>query len=248
MLGSNFSGFSFLWFLLCLCKTNAPMPGHPIPSNNVGTPASSESTPGEEVNNYMHGGESGGSQLLSPGKDIPECSMPLHCCEYEDCRCDDFLPGKILQCGSKGGVLSVLNSYCLTLDEETDTFDVGQCLYNYNTRDFMYHDLPKVKSMLVDHMCSKEMELNRTGTLCGKCRDGYYPLAYSFSMECVPCPNGKSNWWKFVLAAFLPLTIFYLIILFFNINIVSSRFQGFLFYSQIISIPTFVRYLKFSYR
>ena len=39
-------------------------------------------------------------------------------------------------------------------------------------------------------------------------------------MECVRCPNRKSTWWKFVLA------IFYFIILFFNINVVSSQFQS----------------------
>jgi hypothetical protein len=60
-------------------------------------------------------------------------------------------------------------------------------------------------------------------------------------MECVPCPNGKSNWWKFALAAFLPLTIFYLIILFFQISVMSSRLEGFLYFSQIISAPAIMR-------
>jgi hypothetical protein len=72
--------------------------------------------------------------------------------------------------GVREGYRSVLNTYCLTLDEETDTFDVGHCLYNYNTCNLLSYN--NVKSMLVDHICSKEMELNRTGTLCGKCRDG----------------------------------------------------------------------------
>jgi hypothetical protein len=35
------------------------------------------------VRRYRHGGVSGSSQLLSPGKDIPECSMPFHCCDME---------------------------------------------------------------------------------------------------------------------------------------------------------------------
>jgi hypothetical protein len=46
-----------------------------------------------------------------------------------------------------------------------------------------------------------------------------------------------------MLAAFLPLTIFYMLILFFKINVVSSRFEGFLFYSQMISIPAIMRVL-----
>jgi hypothetical protein len=69
-------------------------------------------------------------------------------------------------------------------------------------------------------------------------------------MKCIKCPNKKSNWWKFLLAAFLPLTIFYIIILFFKINVVSSRFQGFLLYSQMISTPAIVRvhllFIKYS--
>ena len=96
-----------------------------------------------------------------------------------------------------------------------------------------------------DYMCNMHAELHRTGTLCGMCQDGYYPLAYSFDMTCVQCPNGKSNWWKFLLAAFLPLTIFCIIILFFKINVVSSRFQGFLFYSQIVSMPAMMRVIIF---
>ena len=49
-------------------------------------------------------------------------------------------------------------------------------------------------------------------SLCGKCKDGHYPLAYFYNMNCVEYQDGKSNWWKFVLAAFLPLTVFYLVL------------------------------------
>ena len=126
--------------------------------------------------------------------------------------------------------------------------EAGQCIYNYNTYDGMYNDLPRNKSELNDFMCSNKTELHRTGTLCGKCQDGYYPLAYSYDMTCVQCPNGKSNWWKFVLAAFLPLTMFCFVTLFFKINVVSSRFQGFLFYSQMISMPAMIRVLMPSWQ
>ena len=149
-----------------------------------------------------------------------------------------------MKCG-KQNTLSVLNSYCLTFDEKAGTLEAGQCLYNYITHDLMYKSFPRNKHELNDFMCGMEAKLNRTGTLCGKCQDGYYPLAYSFDMTCVQCPNGKSNWWKFVLAAFLPLTIFCFIILFFKINVVSSRFQGFLFFSQIFASPTVIRVLTF---
>ena len=156
------------------------------------------------------------------------------------CQNIDALPDEILKC-SKGMTLSVLNGFCATVDEQNNILEVGHCLYNFIiSNNSVYRDFPKNNS---NFMCA---DLNRTGTLCGKCQDGYYPLAYSYDMKCVQCPNGKSNWWKFVLAAFLPLTIFYVFILFFKVNVVSSRFQGFLFYSQIISWPTMVRVLFLS--
>ncbi len=42
----------------------------------------------------------------------------------------------------------------------------------------------------------------------------------------------KSNWWKYVLAAFLPLTIFYFFVVLFEINVTSSHLHGFVFYCQ----------------
>ena len=75
---------------------------------------------------------------------------------------------------------------------------------------------------------------NRTGTLCGECKDGHYPLVYSFDMNCIQCPSGKSNWWKFLLVAFLPLTIFFYVILFCRVNITSSALFGFVWYCQLV--------------
>ena len=153
------------------------------------------------------------------------------------CQNIDALPDEILKC-SKGMTLSVLYGFCATVDKQNNILEVGHCLYNFIiSNNSVYRDFPKNTSNLT---CA---DLNRNGTLCGKCQDGYYPLAYSYDMKCVECPNGKTNWWKFMLVAFLSLTIFYIFILFFKVNVVSSRFQGFLFYSQIISWPAMVRVL-----
>lgn len=46
-----------------------------------------------------------------------------------------------------------------------------------------------------------------------------------------------------MLAAFLPLTIFYFLMLFCNFNITSSHFRSFVFYSQAISMPLSMRAL-----
>ena len=57
------------------------------------------------------------------------------------------------------------------------------------------------------------------------------------------CTYYKSNWWKYILHAYLPLTIFYFIILFFEINIHSSLLQGYVIYSQGYLVPPLARTL-----
>ena len=89
-------------------------------------------------------------------------------------------------------------------------------------------------------MCGR---FNRTGTLCSRCNaeDGFYPRVYSFDVTYIQCTNGKSNWWKYVLSAYLLLTLFYFVILCFKISIHSSHIQGYIIYSQIFAWPPFIR-------
>jgi hypothetical protein len=57
----------------------------------------------------------------------------------------------------------------------------------------------------------------------------------------VRCPDGHKNWWKFILAGFVPLTFFYLFVVIFNINVTSSRLHGVVWFSQVITMPAFIR-------
>ena len=167
-------------------------------------------------------------------------------------KCGD-IPHDILQCSSQGNI-SVLDCYCITYSESENESqaEIGSCMYNClninktDFSDFVYHILPKNTSDSNEVICGKEF--SRNGTLCGKCKDGYYPLVYSFNLTCIKCPHGRANWWKFVLSAFLPLTIFYFIVVFFKINTTSSHLHGFIYYSQAISMPALARpttlYLK----
>ena len=158
-------------------------------------------------------------------------------------KCGD-IPYNILQCSSQGNI-SVLDCYCITYNksEKESQAEIGNCVYNCfninktNFSDSVYHILPDNASDLI--ICGKEF--SRNGTLCGKCRDEYYPLVYSYNMTCVKCPHGRANWWKFVLSAFLPLTIFYFIVVLFKINITSSHLHGYIYYSQLISLPPMTR-------
>jgi hypothetical protein len=82
---------------------------------------------------------------------------------------------------------------------------------------------------------------HRTGLLCGDCEEELSPLVLSYNLSCVRCPDGNKNWWKFLLVAFVPLTLFYCIVLLFNINVTSTRLHGVVWYSQAISTPILMR-------
>ena len=181
-------------------------------------------------------------------------SLPCPSWSYCDgtdgiCKCPQ-IPTHALDCDrfEKRDALRVLDCNCVTYNEELNQTEVGFCIYNCGNYqestnfDVVYHFLPPNTSDWNNLMCGK---YNRTGTLCGKCNeeDGFYPRAYSFDVTCIQCTNSKSNWWKYVLSAYLPLTVFYLIILCFKINIHTTELQGYIVYSQIISTPVYARNL-----
>ena len=69
-------------------------------------------------------------------------------------------------------------------------------------------------------------EFGRSGTLYGQCdkERNYYPRAYSFDLSCFQCDgNMSSNLWKYIALAYLPLTVFYLIVFFLKKTSASIR-------------------------
>ena len=176
-------------------------------------------------------------------EDSKSCSLhldfcsPWVYCDDGECQCGE-VPNQILQCNLETNV-SLLKQNCLTYNKDKHVTEVGSCIFTHIKTGGPYTVLPRTLSELDDFLCGKLF--NRTGTLCGKCKDGHYPLVYSFDMNCIQCPNGKANWWKYLLAAYLPLTIFYFIVLLFKINVASSSMFPFLIYAQAGSIPIFVR-------
>ena len=162
----------------------------------------------------------------------------------DNCKCiKKSLPPDVVHC-SPTGKLSILDCYCVTFNTEKDLVEIGKCIYNCNHHkkeliDYIYRNLPKNVSKMNEVMCGNQF--NRNGTLCGMCKDGYFPQVYSFNLTCVECPHGGVNWWKFLLSAFLPLTIFYFIVVFFKINTTYSHLHCFIYYSQIISMPQAAR-------
>ena len=158
------------------------------------------------------------------------------------CQCGPGFRGAI-KCNEKKMISAVLSCYCVT-ETNGETY-AGLCYYNcewpFHLQDFrnIYPEITNKRS-LNEFMCG---HFKRTGILCGECEKGLSPFVLSYNLSCVECSDGHKNWWKFVLVGFVPLTFFYFFVVFFNINVTSSRLHGFIFFSQALSTPACVRFL-----
>ncbi len=171
---------------------------------------------------------------------------------YENCYCP--LNQTFLCCMQDPGTsvtLYIVACSCVTYKEPSKglkhSFEFGFCMYNCsqsNDDDYPgYHAMPSNISHWNDFECG---EYHRTGTLCGSCDEdnGYYQRVYTFNMSCIHCAQSRNtDWIKYLLSAYLPLTVFCLIVLFFKINVHSSALQGFVIFCQLMSLPSFGRFI-----
>ncbi len=171
------------------------------------------------------------------------CPSWSYCNENSTCKC--YERNYVVLCSENGDKGGVLECYCLTWNEDRNETEEGNCLYNcniYNRNYFslngVYTTLPRNLTDLNAQMCGG---LNRTGTLCSECVDGMYMRAYSYDMSCTTCSGGWINILKYILVAFVPLTILYLVVLLFSINIPSSKLQGIVLVSQMATSPMLIR-------
>ena len=77
--------------------------------------------------------------------------------------------------------------------------------------------------------------------MCGSCEEGYSPLVYSYDLQCFNCTDSHYNWIKYVTAAFVPLTVFFIVILWCRISATSPKLYAFVNFSQNVTFSANVR-------
>ncbi len=173
----------------------------------------------------------------------------LYHLEENACKCPDDLTN-IFHCNRTGYIDAVETCTCATYNEKEDLVEAGYCLYGchrpyYVPDKFLFHTaIPANKSEWNNLQCGP---FNRMGTLCGSCQNGLYMRAYSFNMECISCDN-YHDWWKYILSAFLPVTVFYILMLIYPVNLSSSSIFGLVFFSQMVSAPAKARLLVMDFK
>ena len=147
-----------------------------------------------------------------------------------ECVCGDRLNGAVI-CIANISTVSLARHFCIIFSEKLQATLVGSCPYSFGGA------VPRNTSELKDFngLCSF---FHRRGQLCGACEENYTLSVYSYYLGCVKCENYKYGWLKFVTVAFLPLTIFYIIVILFRISATSSALNGYVLISQLVITPT----------
>ena len=127
-----------------------------------------------------------------------------------ECICGDKVQGAI-KCLPRKYSVTITEYFYIILSEDLNTTLIGTCPYGTGGL------LPENKSELGDSDGGKCNYYHRRGQLCGACDENYTIPVYSYYLGCVKCEDYKYGWIKFITAAFLPLTVFYILVIIINL-------------------------------
>ena len=154
----------------------------------------------------------------------------------QECQC--FQQGNSLNsvmCTNDGALLAF--GYCMTYDEEKDATFLGLCpsftVSSRNVSERRFITLPANVSELNDYMCGP---LNRQGLVCSECIDGFAPSVTSIGYQCADCTKSRYGIPLYLLLQFVPVTVFYLFILYFQISLTCAPMTGFILYCQLMAL------------
>ena len=148
------------------------------------------------------------------------------------CECYTDLSIKdIIKCTEKGALLRF--GYCTTYEEDRGVF-LSTC-HSFQVNDHIiaenkYIKLPENVSELNDYMCGP---MNRKGRVCSQCIDGFGVPVFSLIPTCSNCTGAWYGVPLYLFLEFVPITVFYFIILCFRLNVTSAPMVAFVFYCQI---------------
>ena len=211
-------------------------------SNALGTDVSSE-----EVFDVDSETVNGTIMDYRPSLELPNCDHTWTYLSNGRCQCGGDVRGTV-RCSTILDRVSVLACSCMTYDDDKDGVVTATCPYGHGywyasknlswNYDPDYHILPSNITELNNAMCGR---LNRDGLLCSKCKDDSSLIVYSYDLYCIKCSSSNYNWLKFMAVAFIPLTLFYFVVILFRINATNPYLYGFITFNQVLASPLNLR-------
>lgn len=145
----------------------------------------------------------------------------------------------ILLCNSSNFSAKIFVGFCVS--SENDKLLITRCPFANQIRSIYTPLIPNNSNEL--DFCKR---IHRRGKLCSKCLQNYSVSVFSDTYECItPCKNHWANIAKYLAVEFIPTTIFFLLILYFHIAVTTGPANGFIFFSQMITVPIEVIFLRY---
>ena len=178
--------------------------------------------------------------------------------DTEGCECAQS-DQQIVRCNTSPYSVSVRLLQCMTADTDMNPV-VGPCLYNSNNTLGRRHvramyDVYTVWYSKITTNSSTNLNTEvcgsykRKGLMCGQCIKDYGLPVYSYNLSCVKCVDYKYNWLKYIAVAYLPLTVFFLIIITFKFSANSSLLIGCVTVSQMNATYNLVQaYIELNFK
>ena len=143
-----------------------------------------------------------------------------------------YRPVKLTECSERK--TSIYIGLCMTTEELGTS--IGYCAayspkVNVSVVNGMYIQLPNNISELNDFMCGP---MNRKGRVCSECIDGFAPSVISPWYQCANCTGAWYGIPLYLFLEFVPITLFYLAVLVFQISVISPPLTTCVMYSQLV--------------
>ena len=133
-----------------------------------------------------------------------------------------------------GDQVEIESSFCATSSGEENCSFVAQCPFRptFNVINRMHSEMPSNASQLDKLMCGP---YKRKGFLCSECEEGYGPAVYSIDKKCTDCSSLRSRYGisLFLFLHFVPMTLLFILLVFFNFDITSGPLLGYVIFCQI---------------
>ena len=179
------------------------------------------------INNLPH--QNSSSQLLLNITGCPAWYLPS---SDDGCTCGSSL-GPLVKC-HKNQRVSVRVAYCMSYDAASGQLLVGNCPYvKKRKKDHgSYIMQPKNVSKVNAQLCSWA---NRTGFMCGRCREGLGVSVMTYDNKCLECLGAWKGWALYLFLAIIPTTVFFALVISCHIRGTSGYFNSLICIFQVIT-------------
>ena len=115
-----------------------------------------------------------------------------------------------------------------------NTLASSLCPKGYCTNNTKYeheHQLPfNTSECISKYICNA----NRTGLVCGTCKDNHSVFYHSTTFWCEPNHLCNLGWLFYILSELIPVTLFFLVVIALNVSFSSGPLNGVIFFMQVI--------------